>query len=178
MFNTVDDDTSNFFMVAICRPGLIGGEAAASHHTSTAQTHTHHPSRQEEKFREAATNSGKRRPLPNKTQLRVPKQYTTSNPRWPNAAYQCPLFWLLKLAGELLLNLATSRLNQVGFLSIRAYDSDWLQALSLILLLVKFCQNVILEMNSAKMNWIFFNCRNLKRVKKDWVIFSAFGSSR
>jgi hypothetical protein len=39
-FNTVDDDTSNFFMVAICRPGLIGGEAAASHHTSTAQTHT------------------------------------------------------------------------------------------------------------------------------------------
>lgn len=77
MFNTVDDDTSNFFMVAICRPGLIGGAA----HTSTAQTHTHHPSRQEEKFREAATNSGKRRPLPNKTQLRVPEQYTTSNPQ-------------------------------------------------------------------------------------------------
>jgi hypothetical protein len=40
MFNTVEYDTSNFFMVAICRPGLIGGEAAASHHTSTAQTHT------------------------------------------------------------------------------------------------------------------------------------------
>jgi hypothetical protein len=53
MFNTVDDDTSNFFMVAICRPGLIGGAAAVSHHTSTAQTHTHHPSRQEEKFRQS-----------------------------------------------------------------------------------------------------------------------------
>lgn len=165
MFNTVDDDTSNFFMVAICRPGLIGGAAAASHHTSTAQTHTHHPSRQEEKFREAATNSGKRRPLRNKTQLTVPKQYTTSNPQWPNAAYQWPLFWLLKLAGELLLNLAKGRLNQVRFLSIRAQDSDWRQALLFILLLVKICQNVKLEMNSAKMNWIFFSCHNLKKVK-------------
>jgi hypothetical protein len=109
--------------------------------TRARHRHTHHPSRQEEKFREAARNSGKRRPLPNKTQLRVPKQYTTSNPQWPNAAYQCPLFWLLKLAGELLLNIATDRLNQVGFLSIRAYDSDSLQALSLILLLVRFCEN-------------------------------------
>ncbi len=97
--------------------------------TRARHRHTHHPSRQEEKFREAATKSGKRRPLPNKTQLGVPKQYTTSNPQWPNAAYECPLFWLLKLAGELLLNLATGRLNQVRFLSIRAHDSDWWQAL-------------------------------------------------
>jgi hypothetical protein len=110
--------------------------------TRARHRHTHttpvDKKRSSEKRRQTAGNEGHCQTKPN---LRVPKQYTTSNPQWPNSAYQCPLFWLLKLAGELLLNLATGRLNQVGFLSIRAYDSDSLHALSLILLLVRFCEN-------------------------------------